>query len=316
MQEFGGSLSAPGWAEESADAGPLFAEAVRPDDAGHIEGHRDALLEPAFRQPAPAELRWDWHLTARDFADEPRRQRLLRLARAALAGAPIRFVCDRPRRAVALAEGLDRRQPALLQWVTLHLPALLQRTPAREPELFLTKLLSLARLGASAGVQKRDFIRRHGRPERPAFLLDQAHVGLHLAGVAEVVRVLFSEPVWSDRAVAFLQHLRRHLQETLDREAKSLYVPCVVDDLPEPAPADGGVPWKARLRLAGRLHAGTGRGTVDLPLAGEPSPEPAELVDLLHYAWKHTSVSRIRTVRLPERQTQLTVGWAEEAPRR
>ena len=59
------------------------------------------------------------------------------------------FVFDRPRRVIALAEGIDRKHPALLLTVGLHLPHLAALPGVNaDPVLFLQKLGSLARLGA------------------------------------------------------------------------------------------------------------------------------------------------------------------------
>src|SRR5262249_15022310 len=64
-----------------------------------------------------------------------------------------------------------------------------QPTLAAEPEAFLRKLGSLARLALSAAVQKRDFLRRH-RAGRPAltrgFLLDRARLIVTPVGLSAV----------------------------------------------------------------------------------------------------------------------------------
>jgi hypothetical protein len=103
----------PPWADAVAD-GPLFASLRKPSESAPLGPLCDALLGLSL-QPgvAPAGLRIDWHLGERDFAPAAR-ERLLRVARAALAGAPLVFAFDRPRRPLSLGEGVDRRHPAVL----------------------------------------------------------------------------------------------------------------------------------------------------------------------------------------------------------
>ena len=82
----------------------------------------------------------------RDFAPASS-ERLHRAARLAADGAALAFVFDRPRRPVALAEGIDRKHPALLLTVGLHLPRLAALPGvSADPALFLQKVGSLARL--------------------------------------------------------------------------------------------------------------------------------------------------------------------------
>ena len=71
-------------------------------------------------------LRVDWHLGERDFLPTVQ-NRLLVVARHAMQGAPLAFTFDRPRRPVQLAEGIDRRHPAVLLTVGLHLPRLAEQ---------------------------------------------------------------------------------------------------------------------------------------------------------------------------------------------
>src|SRR5262249_55659097 len=158
----------------------------------------EALLEHLLRaEVAPGRLRLDWHLGEEDVlpvAPGQPNARLLRLARCALAAPELTFVCDRPRRPLALAEGLDRRHPAVLLTVGLQLPRLAELPGLQgDPERFLQKLSSLARLALSAAVQKRDFLRRHRR-EHPTvsrtFLLDRARLVVVPIGLETVVQRL------------------------------------------------------------------------------------------------------------------------------
>ena len=127
----------------------------------------DGLLErwkvlPAARHPALA-----WHLHEDSFHEEAQHRRLYDLLRQAVLGKPIRFVFDRPRRPVALAEGLDRKCPGVLLEVGLDLAALAARPEIkRDGATLLKKLPSLAHLAVSAARQKREYLRACPRPRR------------------------------------------------------------------------------------------------------------------------------------------------------
>ncbi|HWG41639.1 MAG TPA: ATP cone domain-containing protein, partial [Gemmataceae bacterium] len=191
----------PSWAGELAE-GPLFAAQQRAPTE-YLERLTDELLnellQPTHPVPCAGVVRIDWHLGERDFGTEPaRRERLQRLARLALEDAPLAFVFDRPRRLTALAEGVDRQHPAVLLTVGLHLPRLaMQPGIDGDPSKFLPKLGSLARLALSAGVQKREYLRRleRNRPRASAdgpaltsaFLLDRARLVVAPVGLDSVV---------------------------------------------------------------------------------------------------------------------------------
>src|SRR5262249_11182417 len=93
----------------------------------HLELLGSRASEPSRPGGAPRlagpTLLIDWHLTERDFAPQ-RAERLLRVAHRAAEGTTLRFVFDRSRRPVALAEGLDRVHRSTLMRVGLNLPAL------------------------------------------------------------------------------------------------------------------------------------------------------------------------------------------------
>src|SRR5262249_42594578 len=156
--------------------GPLFDEQRGSADETTLSAVADRLLEdltlPAF---ASAEVHVNWHLSERDFVGD----RLRRVARKAADGGALSFIFDRPRRAVLLAGGIDRQHPAVLVTVGLHLPRLAaQLAVTGDVALFLQKLGSLTRLGISAGVQKREYLRRleraHPSSLTTGFLLDRA----------------------------------------------------------------------------------------------------------------------------------------------
>lgn len=297
-----GSSSGPSWTTSLAP-GPLFSA---PDNVEAIAAARAALVKHALEVPASTRFCLDWHLTAQDFAEENPRH-LLQLVQAAVEGS-IRFVCDRPRRDIALAEGLDRQHAALLGWVQVSLPALLERLGSSiAPETFLNKLMSLVRLAASAGVHKRAYLRQHQRPEWPTFLLDRAHLGVHIHGLDEVLSEFFGAQSWEHgEAMLFAQVLLQRLQQTLEEEARRIHVPCLLDDHPDHPFAVWHEDARMQLRTAGRLHGVAGRGTVLVLLEKPEQTDSLALLELLHFAWKHTSIQRLWFHRTDEPLQQLT----------
>src|SRR5262249_6479117 len=144
----------PAWARQRS-AGPLFA-----DDSPAEEPGIGPLLD--VMRHASEFIRWDWHVQGRDFASAEHRQRLQQVTRLALDGVPIALVSDSQRRPIALAEGMDRRRPAVLMEVGLDLGAFLDLPAiAGRADALRDKLPSLARMAVSAGAQKRKYLRQH-----------------------------------------------------------------------------------------------------------------------------------------------------------
>jgi hypothetical protein len=320
------SASPPSWASDLA-AGPLFAEPPRPAQADGSAAFADALLGHRL-QPGFAPIRVDWHLGERDFrAGGP--SHLLALARKALDGYRVAFVFDRPRRPVALAEGLDRGHPGVLLVVGLHLPELLRQAgAATDAARLLGKLGSLARLALSAGVQKRDFLRRHA-PRRPeisrGFLLDRARLVVVPVGLEAAVRELTGEGLCGggagfEAAVQVVQRLR----DVLRQDGRGYRLETAVDSAADftiggQAPATaaqtaGLTAWdeeaaaRPQLKAAGALHAAeAGTAAVLIPASGTLTAE--EVADLLKFAWQQTDVVRLRFVRAGSPSRQLTAPW-------
>ncbi len=334
----------PPWAEELA-VGPLFAgyrESTQPD---YLAGLRDGLLEQlAVPGALGGRMRVDWHLGEGDFTPAAR-PKLLRLARQALEGAPLAFVFDRPRRDLALAEGLDRRHPGVLITVGLHLPRLLEQTKAGiDQATFLQKLGSLARLALSAATQKREFLRRHAQARPSAyrgFLLDRACLVIAPIGLEAATQTLLGRSVGSGGgAQEFARQVVEQLDTVLSQDAQAHLLNARVDsalgfrmpgfaagaedpaDAPTPWPvADGRWPtarnvagltaWipdgsaKQLLQWAGVLHGVAKRGTAALPLTEQRALSAEEIADLLNLAWQQTEVVRIRFLRSVPKQKQL-----------
>jgi hypothetical protein len=326
------SATPPSWAGDLAE-GPLFA-AQQPDlDRQQLATLSDGLLEELLA--STADIRVDWHLNESDF--QPAAEaRLQRLVRRALEGEALAFVLDRPRRPVALAEGMDRRHLAVLMRVGLDLGRFVDQPGLRaNPGLFLQKLGSLARLALSVGTQKRDFLRRHsaGRPALTrGFLLDRArlvvvpvgldHVTLTMTGgglsaggasldFARQVILTLRQALRQDGAV-------RHLDACLD-SAAGFSLDRSPDEstptLPLAARAAGLTVWdasasaKQQLRAAGALHAVAEAGTAAVVLADEQALGVDEAAVLLRQARQQTELVRVRFVRPPQTQRQLMASW-------
>jgi hypothetical protein len=338
------SAAPPSWAGELAE-GPLFAAQPRSD---HGEQRPELavtlareLLQTAAAIPRADRVRIDWHLGERDFGSEPAlRERLQWLARLALEGAPLAFVFDRPRRPIALAEGVDRQHPAVLLTVGLHLPRLaLQRGIDGDTVKFLHKLGSLARLALSAGVQKREYLRRlersRSRPstDGPAltsgFLLDRARLLVAPVGLDQVVASFVHKGLTAGAgALEFGRQIVQRLREVLRQDGRNAHLDTCLDGpfrfhLGEAAQTqqewprveevagltawEPGVALKSQLRAAGTLQAVAEHGTLALFLPEDKTTSPEQTADWLHTAWRQTDVVRLRLVRGTPAARQLTI---------
>ena len=289
------------------------------------------------RGPENGSLRVDWHLGAGDF--EPQAAaRLAGLARRALEGASLAFVFDRPRRAITLAEGLNRQHPAALLAVALNLPWLVgQLGPNPEPAAFLKKLGSLARLALSAASQKRDFLRRHGAA-RPAltrgFLLERARLVVVPVGLDAVVQAISGRGLCAGgTSLEFGRQVIGRLRDVLSQDGRAYLLEAGLDSAlpqgfladdaenaggpiaPERAvgltPSDEMASVKGQLRTAGLLHAAAEAGTAMVRLPGERSCTPEDLVGWLRYAWQQTEIVRVRFLRGTPAPRQLRAVWSE-----
>lgn len=327
----------PSWADDLAE-GPLFAGQRRSPQPERLGLLADSLFrEFLATETSASRVRIDWHLGERDFDSDPKtRERLLRLARAALDGAELAFVFDRPKRAAALAEGVSRQHPAVLLTVGLHLPRL-----ARHPgidgnaEQFLKRLGSLARLALSAGVQKREFLRRQerARPEKgsPAltsgFLLDRARLVVAPLGLDSVVHALTGKGLCAGGPGLDLdRQIVQRLRDVLRQDGRASHLETCLDGpcsfhldgavpagpiAPETAgltPWDGAAPIKNQLRAGGALHAVAEHGTLALFVPEEQTVTPEQVYDYLRTGWRQTEIVRVRIVRAGPTHRQLTFG--------
>ncbi|HZT80156.1 MAG TPA: ATP cone domain-containing protein [Gemmataceae bacterium] len=317
----------PPWADDLAD-GPLFAGQRRPPAEGRLAALADLLLDRLPTLPVgPGTVRIDWHLGERDFRSEAE-GRLLRLARRAAEGAALAFVFDRPRRPVALAEGIDRQHPAVLLTVGLNLPRLVEQAARRsglhlagkgpaDAEVFLHKLGSLARLAISAAAQKRDFLRGQGGPPAArGFLLDRARLVASPIGLEDVVRSLTGHGLCDGGpALDLARQVVRRLRDVLHQEGRSRLLETCVDGPADLAPGgltawDAAAAPKAQLKAAGVLHAAAEGGTAALLLPEGPPPTAEQAAGWLRLAWRQGNVVRLRLARAAAAHRQLSFGPA------
>lgn len=312
----------PAWAQVCG-AGPLFPDGTAAAETPRRAARLQLLLEGA--PPAP-----DWrlalHLHGDDFSDGPGRDLLRRAVRRTLDGQPTVFVFDRPRRPIALAEGVDRRFPGTLLEVGLCLPALLRRPEiAGDGRSLLKRLPSLARMAVSAGVQKRRFLRRHveGTPLARGFVLERARLLVAPLGLEEITRTLTGQgpadsPLALDLAVQLIAALAGGIAEAgraaqldvaLDQPGPSLQRELCDAETGEPLASA-----RKQLHAADRLQAAAGGGSVIVRLDPNKPVTPDDLIELLHHAWKRTTLTRVsfRRVAAEVRQPDLE-GMSEDA---
>ncbi|MFL5243831.1 MAG: ATP cone domain-containing protein [Gemmataceae bacterium] len=333
--------SPPLWAEDLA-SGPLFLENPNAPDPKRLTALGHALLADLVHSERDP-LRVNWHLSGRDFVPE-NAERLAEVARHALDGNSLAFVFDRPRRSVSLGEGMDRRHSSALMTLGLNLPRLAeQQGVLGDSTKFLDKLGSLARLALSAGVQKREFLRRVGK-DRPAlvrgFLLGRARLLVAPIGLESVVRAMTGEGIAQETGLRFAKQIVEKLNTVLQKDGLAtrlescLDAPLIQDigatqaaensDSPPTGPLptldkvaglttwDAKASWKSQLKATGALHSLAGQGTACLLLPEDPVPAPEEVVEWLSWAWHNTEVMRLRLMRPIPVHQQLTLAIGEK----
>jgi ATP cone domain len=216
----------PPWASELA-MGPLFTNRSFPptDSVGNIA----KILEAAAKSNL---FRIRWHLHGEDFEDPARRRELEPILARVADLRKISFALDRPRQPLRLAHGIDRAHPATLMHVALELRKFL-RLPevVGDTNKMLAKLPSLVRMAASAGVQKRNYLRRQCPEMGRGFLLDRARLVLEPIDVIEVVReVTGAALVQSPIAVNVACQILQTLGDAAQRESRGTGLELIVVD--------------------------------------------------------------------------------------
>lgn len=195
-----GTQPLPPWAP-AVDVGPLFApEPTSSADA--VDAWREAAARPDARV----------RLVEHGAAPPAGRERV---------------------RDVALGFGMDRRRPAAIVEVGVRLDAILERPDVR-PDTWLGKLPSLARMAASAGEQRRRFLRRVAPELSRGFLLDRAVVRIVPLGLDVCVRRLLGTGVGDTRLSADLaRRVLTALSAPLAAEQRTTGLNLVLADPPD-----------------------------------------------------------------------------------
>jgi hypothetical protein len=278
-------LNTPSLAETSSPIGPLFAD----EPVITVVERRSRAL--AWVQAVPQGV--EWHVGEDDVEASGLLEMLAALA--LHSEREVAFGFDRPRRAIALGQGLSRAHRAVLTRVGVNL-----RTLAEQPgmladaERYLQRLGSLLRLALSAAVQRRQFLRARDLPIlREGFLLDRAIVVIEALHLDEVVRRFTG---WSlangGVSLGLGTRIVRRLLEVLRSEGRHLQFEGVLEGLTPVAPTAS---LRAQSLAAGALHALAEGGTLRLHLPA--SLEPGHLADELRRIWRDTAVGRIELVR-------------------
>lgn len=327
------AAEAPPWAQLSGQ-GPLFQTADTLPDAANsdLDAVRRNLFDVLMEHFSGDDLvRVDWHLGPCDFQQND--TGLTRVLQAACQGRPVSFVFDRPGAAPALAEGVDRRHPALLQVAGLHLTRLADMDGVDgDIEHLLVKLLHLAQMAMSAAVQKRRFLRemterRGSQAEdlRRGFFLDRARLSVVPVGLPAVVRRFADQGLTGKQGLSVARQILERLGQCLRQAGRGVNLDGVLDSPWWTKPLPGGGPFfsqphltgltsadfsasaEDQLRAAGSLHQFAGGGTATLLLPADLAGNLERLGQLLHYAWKKTSVVRVRLARIPAEEPMLNL---------
>lgn len=289
----------PAWSV-AHPARPLFTPDEEEATLQERSNFLDGLLERWKTLDSPKVPAIAWHLHERSFRDETERRQLHDMLRQALMGKAIRFVFDRPRSAIILAEGVDRRCPGVLLEVGLDLGAMAQRPEIeKDGATLLKKLPSLARIAVSAAAQKRQFLR--GLPDtsplKRRFLIERASAVVVPSGLDEAVRSITGESLSrSPLSLDFAMQILQTLNEVLVKAGRSINLDLRLDSPALPA-AVATLSSARQLEIAGKLHASAGAGTASLLLADDEQADVGSLLELLQSAWSSTSVARLRLQR-------------------
>ncbi len=277
----------PAWAAPKP-LGPLFATDPASDPAIN---RLPALLDPG---DSPA---WNvhWHLQARDFAAGPQRAQLLKLVEAKTSTT---FAFDRSKETVSLGEGVDRQHPGVMLEVGLSLPTFLRMDGiASQADRFLEKLPTLARMAASAGAQKRRYLRQHSEDSllTRQFLLDRVNVVVVPLGLDEVVQTVTGQrPAGSPLSLNFAKQIVQTLSDSLAEASRAQHLNLALDSAgDEIVRAATMEALRDECVAAGKLHAIAGAGTLTL---AKPDATAADVVELLAFVWRKTHVQRLRFV--------------------
>jgi hypothetical protein len=169
-----------------------------------------------------------------------------------------------------------------------------------DPQRFLAKLPSLARMAVRAGVQKRKYLRHRAGDLGRGFLLDRAALVVTPLGLETVVQTLLQQScARSPRSLDFAQEIVAKLLDQLDADGRAAHLDVVLDSPCTLTPsadgltcADRDAPPDEQLHAGAALHRLAGRGTAVIFIVNAFSPE--QRLQLLETAWRDGGVVRLR----------------------
>src|SRR5262249_7745265 len=209
----------PSWAEELG-GGPLFSSCEKAIDPEALAASLERLIASLLSMPAMASsLRINFHVSDEDL-DSKSLGRLQRFVHPLQRAFPMTFVLDRPKQPIQLAEGIDRRSPAALIAIGIHLPKLVEQLGSNpNGERFLDKSGTLARLALNAAAQKRDFLKRQSikmSTVHRGFLIDRSRTVIVPLGLEAATRTVTGQGIGdSNAALEFAKGILRRLQDVL-----------------------------------------------------------------------------------------------------
>lgn len=317
--------------------GPLFNH--RPDETQDRFAARFSL-RCSERVLEDAELasraRIDFHPDL-GLRDEDLQLSLGQWARWARRHSQLCFTFDRE--SALLCEGISAiasGRTAVYQQVGIRLPSLHRRLGAGcDDETLFERLGLLCESAVRAGVQKREFLRRQHPDLFAGRDYNLASVVVVPIGLDAMVKAMLGKSVARDEsAMAFATQILLRMRHRLQREGKHYQLRCKIDGMPgllDLAHADGasgteetseeervvgntpaapGVGPKQQLLAGGKLHAVIGAGTTFCRLANEDEIDPRQILDLILFAARQTTCSRVCfTFPTPARQAPLVEDW-------
>ena len=293
----------PTWAT-NATAGPLFAGSSSSEPQRKPKSLASDFLNTVLAaEKYASRIRIAWHVSEEDIRED-HSEVLRHVARRALEGCPISFVLDRPGVSfVQIATVLHRDDPALLLAVQLHLPELANQVAGQADSAarFLQKLGSAVRLALSAGIQKREFLRRRGTDAEflaRGFLLDRAILSLSPAGLDAVVRSLLGCSLFENAdGLEFARRVVDRLHDEVYEDGRTRHLAVMLDAsclLTGAAENGAAADLKSQLRVAADLGSVADLGSTTLHISECSASAASELAESLRWLWKRSEVDYVQ----------------------